>query len=300
MDSILKAIGNTPIVKLNKLVPDNAAEVWVKMEGLNPTGSYKDRMALSVIANGLASGSIKSTDTLVEYTGGSTGSSLAFVAAVFGLKFIAVSSDAFSQGKLNAMKKFGAEVLIIPSHGKGITPELIQEMKRTALQIAEKEGYFYTDQFGSLNVVRGYEPMGREICNQIGNSIDYFCAAVGTAGAFMGALAGMKSGGANPKAIALETLQSPLLTEGKGGSHRVEGIGVGFAPPFLNTSKLAEIRAIDQERAFEMRELLAQKEGLYCGTSSGLNVFAAIELAKTLTANQKVVTLACDSGLKYT
>lgn len=297
--STLDLIGNTPILKLQKIVPINSAEVWLKFEAKNPTGSYKDRMAKSVLENALKREDVTVGDTIVEYTGGSTGSSLAFVSAALGLKFVAVFSDAFSSNKQRTMEAFGATVHVEKSNGKGITPELIQRMKTKAFELSKKGNTFYADQFGSTDVTLGYEPMGKEIGNQLDGEIDVLCASVGTGGAIMGCWKGLVQNGITADVVAFEPLQSPFLTTGKGGAHQVEGIGVGFEPPFLDRSVLADIRAIDQELGFTMCRRLAREEGVFCGASTGLNVVGALQLAQELGPGKKVVTLACDSGLKY-
>lgn len=297
--SVLKTIGETPLIKLSKIVPKDAAEVWLKLECFNPTGSYKDRMAIQVIDEGLRRGLITQSDTLVEYTGGSTGTSLALVAAAYGMKFIAISSDAFAPSKIKTMIKFGAQVIIEPSYNKGITPELIQRMKIRAMDMANNADHHYVDQFGSLEVLNGYIPMGMEMAKEMKGKIDVFCASIGTGGALMGATKGLNISGVHPKIIALEPLQSPLISTGKGGAHKVDGIGIGFYPPFLDRTKIHEVQTIDQHDAFNMCELLAKEEGVFCGTSTGMNVHAAIEIAKKLGNNRKVLTLACDSGYKY-
>ncbi len=298
-DSLQKIVGMTPLIKLRSLSPEGGAKIWVKLEGGNPTGSYKDRMAVAVVQNALKRGDLKKGDTVVEYTGGSTGSALAFVCAYFGLKFIAISSDAFSYTKILSMKAFGADVLIENSAGLGITPELIERMKRRAYNIVSSRNAFYADQFGSLDVISGYKKMGYEISNQLNDSIDVFCASIGTAGALMGAVKGLNERGRKPKVFGFEPSQSPFLTTGKGGGHRIEGIGIGFEPPFLERGCLKDILTIDQEQAFKMCRELAQKEGLFCGTSTGANIVGAIKIAKSLGVNQNVVTLGCDTGLKY-
>lgn len=297
--SALDAVGRTPLVRLRKFEPDQGAEIWLKLEGGNPTGSYKDRMAVSVLCRALERGDVRPGDRVVEYTGGSTGTALAFVSAVLGLKFTAVFSDAFSESKRLAMEAFGADVLVEKSGGGGITPELIARMKARAYGLAKEPGSFYADQFGSPDVRRGYEPMGREIVEDLNGHVDVLVAAVGTGAALMGAADGLKAAGAKPAVIALEPLQSPLLTSGKGGSHRVEGIGVGFVPPFLDRSQIKDVRAIDQERAFETCRKLASEAGIFGGGSTGLNVVAAIELARELGPGKRVVTLGCDNGAKY-
>ena len=287
------------MIRLGKVAPKNAAEVWLKFEASNPTGSHKDRMAKSVLQNALDRGDVSIGDTVVEYTGGSTGSSLAFVSSVLGLKFIAIFSDAFSKSKQQMMEGFGAEVVVESSHGAGITPELIQRMKKKSFELCKNPNMYYVDQFGSLDVTRSYEPMGKEIAESLEGDIDIFCAAVGTGGTIMGAAQGLFESGKKVKVIAFEPSQSPLLTTGKGGAHQVEGIGVGFYPPFLDKSILDGIRTIDQNDAFAMCKRLAREEGILCGGSTGLNVVGAINLACEIGSGHRVVTLGCDSGLKY-
>jgi len=294
-----KAIGGTPLVQLKNLPAASSGQVWVKVESGNPTGSYKDRMAYGVVKNAFARGDLKPGDRMVEYTGGSTGAALANVAARCGIKFIAVSSDAFAQSKLDAMRAYGAEVIITPSEERQITPELIATMKQRAYEIAEEPNTFYADQFGSPDVVEGYVPVGQEIAGQIGSDIDVFCAAVGTGGAFTGTTNGLNHAGQKPDLIALEPFQSPFLTTGQGGAHRIEGIGLGFTPPFLNLDRCEEIRAIDENDAFGMCKKLANEEGIFCGPSTGLNVTAALEIASERGPDSVIITLGCDHGSKY-
>ena len=223
--SAYSQVGNTPLIKLNLPETDNCASVWLKVESGNPTGSFKDRMAISVIGNALTRGDLTEKQTVIEYTGGSTGSALAFACASAGINFMAVFSDAFSDLKRRTMEAFGAEVITVSSYGRGITPELIQEMKTICADKVQALDGFYADQFGSKDVVRGYEPMGIEIAGQIDQKVDLLCASVGTGGALMGTLSGLNASGLFPKTVALEPSQSPLLTTGKGGPHKVEGIG---------------------------------------------------------------------------
>ena len=295
----LNAIGNTPLVRLEKIVPSNSAEVWLKLEGGNPTGSYKDRMALSVLTSAIERRELSPGDTVIEYTGGSTGTALAFVSAVLGLKFVAVFSDAFSKSKQQGMEVFGAKVIVIKSQDGVITPDLIQRMKVRAYEMAEKPNTYYANQFGSPEVRSGYKALGIEIAQTLDGELDLFCSAVGTGAALMGSYDGLVESHVQVDLIAFEPLQSPFLTTGKGGPHLVEGIGVGFEPPFLDRSKLKQIRAIDQEQAFKMCQRLARKEGIFCGGSTGLNVVAAIELAKEIGPGKRIVTLGCDNGMKY-
>ncbi|MCH2321845.1 MAG: cysteine synthase family protein [SAR202 cluster bacterium] len=295
----LIGIGNTPLVKLNNIVPKHSAEVWVKLEGVNPTGSYKDRMAVSVLSKAMERGDIKRGDNIVEYTGGSTGTSLAFVSAVLGLTFTAVFSDAFSKSKQQSMEAFGAKVIVEKSENGSITPDLIKRMRDKAYKLARTPGTYYVDQFASPDVRAGFKPLGIEIAKEIDGPIDVFCAAVGTGGALMGTYDGLIDSNLHPDLIALEPLQSPLLTTGTGGPHKVEGIGVGFEPPFLDKNKLKAIRAVDQEDAFKMCRLLAEKEGIWGGGSTGLNVVAAIKIAEEIGPGKRVLTLNCDNGIKY-
>ncbi len=236
---------------------------------------------------------------MVEYTGGSTGTALAFVAAVLGLKFTAVFSDAFSDSKRRSMEAFGATVVVEKSADGTITPELIQAMKARAHALAGAPDHYYADQFGSPDVRRGYEPLGSEIAADLDGEVDMLVAAVGTGAGLMGAADGLANAGASAQIVALEPAQSPRLTTGQGGAHKVEGVGVGFDPPFLDHACLTDIRAIDQNAAFAMCRRLAAQAGLLCGGSTGLNVVAAIDLARELGPGKRVVTLACDNGSKY-
>ena len=299
MQCSFKQVGNTPLIKLNVIKPDEGASIWLKVESGNPTGSYKDRMAISVIGEAIRKGNLTLSQTVVEYTGGSTGSALAFACACLGIKFTAIFSDAFSHSKQLAMEAFGAEVIVVPSYGKGISPELIKKMKELAHEKVDKINGFYADQFGSKDVVLGYQPMGFEIAQQIEGKVDLLCASVGTGGALMGTLEGLHKKNEFPNVIAFEPSQSPLLTKGCGGSHQVEGVGVGFYPPFLDPKRVNQFYAVDQVEAFGMRKVLAQKHGIFCGTSTGMNVVGAIKLAREMSPKQNIVTFGCDSGLKY-
>ena len=292
----LSLIGNTPLIKLLKIIPINDVEIWLKIEAGNPTGSYKDRMALSVLSEAIKDGELNKGDNVVEYTGGSTGSSLAFVSAALGLKFTAVFSDAFAKSKQLTMEAFGAEVIVEESNGKGITPELINRMKEKAYSLAKDHGYFYADQVGSPNVIKGYIPMGQEISTEL-YDINVFCASLGTGGAIMVTWKGLNQ--PSSSLIAFEPKQSPFMTTGKGGAHKVEGIGVGFEPPHIDRSEIDDIRCIDQQKAFEMNKKLAVEEGIFYGISTGMNICGAIEIAEDLHPGSKIVTLGCDSGLKY-
>lgn len=296
----LEAIGNTPIVKLNKVVPDHAADVWVKLEGGNPTGSYKDRMALAIIEGAEIRGDLKPGMTVVEYTGGSTGSGLAFVCAVKGYKFHVVSSDAFAKEKLDTMRAFGAKLEVIHSPSGKINSNLINQMVDRAKELAMKDDYFFSDQLNNADIIKGFEKMGREILEQIDGSIDAFTCSVGTAGAFMGVSNILLDSDKDTKIVALEPASAPYYSKNQSdGDHHVEGIGLGFELPLLDKNNYHEARGIDESEAREMAKLLASEEGIFGGTSSGLNVVGAIQLAEELGKGKTVVTIAVDTGLKY-
>ena len=296
----LEAIGNTRIVKLNKVVPDYAADVWVKLEGGNPTGSYKDRMALAIIEGAEIRGDLKPGMTVVEYTGGSTGSGLAFICAVKGYKFHVVSSDAFAKEKLDTMRAFGAKLEVIHSPSGKINSNLINQMVDRAKELATKDDYFFSDQLNNADIIKGFEKMGGEILNQIDGSIDAFTCSVGTAGAFMGVSNILLDSDKNTKIVALEPASAPYYSKNQSdGNHHVEGIGLGFELPLLDKNNYHEARGIDESEAREMAKLLASEEGIFGGTSSGLNVVGAIQLATELGKGKTVVTIAVDTGLKY-
>jgi cysteine synthase A len=292
-------VGNTPVVKLSKVVPEGAADIFVKLEWFNPTGSYKDRMALAIIEEAERRGDLKPGMTVVEYTGGSTGSSLAFVCAVKGYRFRVVCSDAFSPEKLKTMRAFGAELTIVPSKGGVITPDLIPRMIDKAREFAAEPDTYFTDQFRNRDALIGYRAAGDELMSQIDGPIDVFCAGVGTGGFSMGVSTAMREAGAGTRVVLLEPASSAVLSTGVAGNHRVEGIGAGFLPPLLEASLYDEIRAIDEMEARAMARRLTTEEGLLTGTSSALNVVAAIGLALELGSGHTVATVAVDTGLKY-
>lgn len=297
--SVLEAIGNTPIVHLTKVVPSNCADVLVKLEYYNPTGSYKDRMALAMIEEAEKRGDLRPGMTVVEYSGGSTGSSLAFVCAVKGYRFRVVSSDAFAKEKLQTMSVFGAELTIVPSQGGQVTPDLIPRMMQRARAIAESEPCYFTDQVHNVDSVQGYERIGQELVEQIGGPIHAFCAAVGTAAMLMGVAHILRRLNPSPRVIALEPASAPIISKATSGTHHVEGIGIGFVPPLLDRSFFDDARGVDEANARQMAWRLAREEGIFAGTSSGMNVVGAIALARELGEGHTVVTVAVDTGLKY-
>jgi cysteine synthase len=298
-DSVLRAIGNTPLVRLRRVVPQDAADVLVKLEFYSPTGSYKDRMALAMIEGAEARGSLRPGMRVVEYTGGSTGSSLAMICAAKGYPFVVLSSDAFAKEKLQTMAAFGADVRIVPSEGGRVTPELFERFKREIKVLADEPNTFWTDQFHNTDAVQGYMEIGRELLEQTGGRLDAYCGAVGTGGMLRGVALALKAGGSHARVVALEPAASPAMTEGRGGAHRVEGIGTGTVPPHIADKPYDEARAIDEAEARDVALRLAREEGLLVGTSSGLNVAAAIRLARELGPGKVVATVAVDTGLKY-
>ncbi|KAH8807987.1 tryptophan synthase beta subunit-like PLP-dependent enzyme [Xylogone sp. PMI_703] len=299
VNSVLDTIGNTPVVRLNHVVPDGCADVFVKLEFYNPTGCYKDRMAKSMIEEAERRGDLKPSMTVVEATGGSTGSSLAFVCAVKGYKFLVMSSDAFAMEKLRTITALGASLDITHSPSGKITADLIPSMMKRASEFGEKEGYYYANQFNNKDALIGYEGIGHELVQQFPNGFDAFCGAVGTAGMAMGIASVLRSKIPSARVVILEPASTPVLTQGKTGTHGVEGIGVGFVPPHLDSTLYDEARAIEEGEARTMCRRLAKEEGLLVGTSTGLNVVAAIQLAKELGPGKQVVTVAVDTGLKY-
>ena len=297
--SVLHAIGRTPLVRLRRLAPEDAAEILVKLEFYNPTGSYKDRMALAMIDGAEARGVLRPGMRVIEYTGGSTGSSLAMVCAAKGYRFIALSSDAFAREKLQTMAAFGAEVRIVPSDGGKVTPALFERFKAQIKTLAAEPDTYWTDQFHNVDALQGYMQIGRELLEQTGGRLDAFCGAVGTGGMLRGVAGALKAGGSRARIVALEPSSSPALTEGRGGAHSVEGIATGSVPPHMADRPYDEARALDENDARALALRLAREEGLLVGTSSALNVAAAIRLARELGPGKVVATVAVDTGLKY-
>lgn len=298
VDSVLATIGRTPVVRLRRVVEKNSADVFVKLEYFSPTGSYKDRMALAMVQGAEARGRLKPGMRVIEFTGGSTGSSLAMVCALKGYEFTPLSSDAFAREKIDTMRAFGAEVEMVPSDGGAVTPALFERFRARIAALQAEPGTFWTDQFNNDDALDGYGGIGVELLEQLG-TIDAFCGAVGTAGMVVGVSRALKAGGSRARIVALEPTQSPALTEGRGGAHRVEGTATGRVPPHLKSSDYDEARAIDEADARAMARRLAREEGIFAGTSTGLNVAAAVQLAEELGSGHRVATVAVDTGLKY-
>jgi cysteine synthase A len=296
---ILQAIGNTSLVQLRRVVPSGCGEVWVKLEWENPTGSMKDRMAQAVVARAEADGRLKPGGTVLEYTGGSTGASLALVCAAKGYRLRIVTSDAFSQEKLDQMAALGAELTLVPSEDGRTTKKLILAMVETARGLSREPGTYWTDQLNNRDSISGYHGLGEEIWTQAGGKVDAFVHSVGTAASLVGVAAALRRHRPAPRIVAVEPAESPVLQGGQPGPHNIEGVGVGFLPPLWGPSVADEVLAVPTEEAKAMARRLAREEALFAGTSSGANVAAALQVAKRLGPGSRVVTLMVDSGLKY-
>jgi cysteine synthase A len=297
--NILEAIGNTSMVRLCKVVPPGRAEVWVKLEGENPTGSMKDRMARAVIARAEEDGRLKPGDTVIEYTGGSTGTSLALVCAAKGYRIRIVSSEAFSQEKLLHMKALGAELTLVPSEGGLITKQLILEMIETARGMSREPHTYWTDQLHNHDSIAGYHSLGEEIWSQTQGKIDAFVQSVGTAASSRGVATVLRKHKPGIKIIAVEPAESPVLRGGAPGRHKIEGIGIGYTPPLWEPALVDDILPVSTAAAEDMARRLTREEAIFAGTSSGANVVAALQVAERLGPEARVVTLMVDSGLKY-
>jgi cysteine synthase A len=296
---VLQAIGNTSLVRLRSVVPPGCAEIWVKLEWENPTGSMKDRMAQAVIERAEADGRLKPGDTVIEYTGGSTGTSLALVCAAKGYRIHIVTSDAFSAEKRDHMAALGAELTLVPSEGGLTTKKLILDMIETARTLSREPNTFWTDQLNNHDSIVGYHALGEEIWNQTDAQVDAFVHCVGTAASSRGVAELLKAYDPEVVIACVEPAESSVLLGGQAGPHKIEGVGIGFTPPLWERELIDEIIAVPTEEAKEMTRRLAREEALFAGTSSGANVVAAIQVAERLGPGATVVTLMCDSGLKY-
>jgi cysteine synthase len=296
----MKAIGNTPLIKLERITEPGFADVYVKYEGANPTGSMKDRMAASMIAGAEKRGELKPGGRVVEYTGGSTGSSLAMICAVRGYKAHFISSDAFSEEKLKTMRAFGAELEIIPSDNGSITAKLMDDMLKRVRELATEPNTFWTNQFNNTDNRNAYHAMAKEILDVLGNNIDEFLMGVGTGGSFSGNSEVFKKEVRGIRCIAIEPDKVRALSGGNiSGKHKLEGIGTGFVPSICRLDLADDIMQVKDEDAADMARKLARMEGIFGGISSGANVWAALQRARILGPGKKIVTIVCDSGLKY-
>jgi cysteine synthase len=297
--NILEAVGNTSMVRLRKLVPAGCADVLVKLEWENPTGSMKDRMALAVISRAEADGRLRPGDTVVEYSGGSTGASLALVCAAKGYRIKIVTSDAFSQEKRDHMAALGAELTVLPSEGGLTTKKLILDMIEAARALSREPHTYWVDQLGNQDSVAGYASLGEEIWAQTGGKVDAFVHSVGTAASTRGVATVLKRHKPGVRVVVVEPAESAVLSGGEPGAHRIEGIGIGRTPPLWEPRLVDEIVPVSTEHAEAMARSLAREEALFAGTSSGGNVVAALQVAQGLGPGAQVVTLMVDSGLKY-
>jgi cysteine synthase A len=299
MKNILEIIGNTPIVKLQKIVSRGCGEIYLKLEAYNPTGSKKDRMALAMIEGAEKRGDLKKGMTVVEYSGGSTGAGLAFVCSLKGYRFRLITADVFGKEKISLMNSLGADLEVIKSRDGKITKELINKMINRAKEISKEPNTFFTNQLDNEDVIKGFVPLGEEILDQINGGIDAVCDTVGTAGTLMGIAKAFKNANSNSKIIAVEPSSSPILSEGIKGSHNVEGVGLGFIPKIYDSKLVDDVITIEESIARQTSRDLALKEGIFCVTSSGMNVAAAIQISQKLGPKSRVVAIACDTGLKY-
>lgn len=297
--SVLDSIGNTPLVPLTRLVPPGHARIVVKVEGTNPTGSMKDRFARAAIDGAERAGILRPGQTVVEYTGGSTGTSLALVCAARGYPIRIVTSDAFSKEKRDHMQALGADLVIEPSDRGRITEELIRRLIARSQAIARDEGAWWVDQLNNHEGVAGYEAMGDEIWAQAAGRVDAFVQAVGTAHSLHGAVAALRRHNPGLHTVAVEPAESPVLGEGRTGAHRIEGIGIGFVPPLWDPADATEIAGVSSAEAHAMARRLSREEGMFAGSSGGANVVVALRLAERLGPGATIATVLCDSGVKY-
>lgn len=297
--SILDAIGNTPLVRLEALQHPGGAEVWVKWEGSNPTGSMKDRMARNMIEGAERRGELEAGMTVVEVTGGSTGSSLALVCALKGYRAHFVSSDAFALEKLNTIRAFGAELEIVPSSDGRITPSVRAAMQARIEELSAEPGTFWTRQFSNPDNRSAYHTMAKELLRDLGGRVDAFVMGVGTGGCFSGNAEVLKQHQPATTCVAVEPATARLLSGGANTGHHIEGLASAYVTSITRLDLIDEVVPVSDDDAAAMGRRLARVEGIFSGISAGANVWAAIQVAQRLTSTQRVVTIAPDSGLKY-
>jgi cysteine synthase A len=297
--SVLQRIGGTPMLELRGIVPSGCARLLIKLESANPTGSMKDRMALAMIEAGEQRGRLKPGQRVVEYTGGSTGVSLSLVCAARGYPLSIVTSDAFSIEKRNHMRALGADLTIVPSAGGGMDAALTRNMIEAARQIREQTGAFWTDQLNNTDQLAAYHALGNEIWEQMDGRIDAFVQSTGTAASVRGVAEILRRNRPGIRIVAVEPKESAVLSGGKTGTHGIEGVGAGFVVPLWQASVADEIAAVSTADAMAMARRLACCDALFAGTSTGANLVAAIDVGMRLGKGATVVTVMCDSGLKY-
>jgi cysteine synthase A len=298
-ETILDHIGGTPLLALRRIVPANGARVLLKLEHENPTGSLKDRMALAMIEAAEGDGRLQPGGTVVEYTGGSTGVSLALVCAVKGYPLHIVSSDAFAREKLDHMRVLGARLQLVESDGGRMTAKLTRDMIAAARVVAERTGGFWTDQLNNADQLAAYHRLAEEIWVQSEGRLDGFVQSVGTAASFRGTGEQLRRYRRDIALVAVEPAESAVLSGGPPGAHKIDGIGAGFVVPLWREGLADGIERVSTEAARAMALRLAREEGLFAGTSTGANLIAALRLAETLGPAATVVTILCDSGMKY-
>ncbi|HXY08349.1 MAG TPA: cysteine synthase family protein [Terriglobales bacterium] len=296
---ILDAIGNSPLVELHHVVPAGSGRVIAKLESANPTGSMKDRMALALVKCAAADGRLSPRGTVVEYTAGTTGISLAFVCAALGYQAHFIFSDAFSDEKRYTMRAYGAEITDVASDNKRITQQLIKQMISTAGEISRRPGHWWCDQLNNRDGEAGYHPLGEEMWQQSGHRVDAFVHAVSTAHSIHGTARALRGHNPQLRVFAVEPAESAVLSGGPSGSHKIEGIGIGFIPPLWKPQEVDEILAVTTEDAKSMARRLAREEAIFAGTSTGANIVAAIRVADRLGSDATVATIVVDSGLRY-
>jgi cysteine synthase A len=296
---ILQVIGNTSLLPLRRIRPANGARILLKLESENPTGSMKDRMALAMIEAAEADGRLRAGGSVVEYTGGSTGVSLSLVCAVKGYPLHIVTSDAFAREKLDHMQILGARLRIVPSDGGRMTEKLTRDMIEAARLITAETGGFWTDQLKNEDQLAAYDKLAEEIWRQTAGRIDGFVQAVGTAASLRGTAETLRRHDARIRIVAVEPAESPVLSGGRSGGHKIDGIGAGFVVPLWRSSIADRIERVSTEEATAMALRLAHEEGLFAGTSTGANVIAALRLAEELGSEATIVTIMCDTGMKY-
>lgn len=299
MDSILQAIGNTRLVRLRRCAPPNGAELWLKLEYENPTGSMKDRMALAMIEGAERDGLISPGDTVVEYTGGSTGPALALVCRAKGYRALIVIADCFTEERIQLMRALGADIDLIPSveGPPKVTPRDIDNMVSRAAELAVKPGHYPTDQFKNPYIIPNHrDRLGREIWEQTEGRVTAFCQGMGTASSLMGVSEALKPHGVYVQAH--EPASSAAITGGTPGPFLIQG-WTGSVMPHWDPTKVDHVEPIEDDEALEMTRRLAKDEGVFAGISTGANVVGAHRLAETLGPDAVIVTLAVDTGFKY-
>jgi cysteine synthase len=297
--TILDTIGNTPLLQLRTVVPANRARVLVKLESQNPTGSMKDRMALAMIEAPERDGRLPPGGAVVEYTGGSTGVSLALVCAVKRHPLHIVTSDAFSKEKLDHMRLLGAKLTIVPSENGRQTAKLTKDMIREAHELAGRIGAYITAQMENTDQLHAYTVLAGEIWQQTGGRLDAFVQSVGTAASLRGTSEALRGYDPRIRCVAVAPAESAVLSGYPSGAHRIDGIGAGYVVPLWHDRVADEIERISTEDARAMAFRLAAEEALFCGTSTGANVAAALRVAERLGPDATIVTLMCDTGMKY-